>query len=116
MGTYAQPTTNAAFRKFAEGLDTATLFEIERQLTELEGTPGWTVVTTMLGMARETLIENLTKGVLDHATYANRAGYIGGLKEPGTAIETVRTVAQSRREEETAKAEADRQQREGESQ
>lgn len=116
MSTSATPTTNSAFRTFAESLDSSTLFEIEGHLDELERSPGWTVVTTMLAQGRESLIEALTRGVLDHPTYANRAGYIAGLAEPHTALRTVRAVAENRRQDLERKAEADRQSREREEQ
>lgn len=114
MSTAAAPTSNAAFRRFAEGLDTSTLFEVESQLEQLEGSQGWTVVRTMLATARESLIGALTSGVLDHATYANRAGYIAGLGEGETALRTVKEVAARRRQELEQQAQADRQARERE--
>jgi hypothetical protein len=116
MGAKAQPTSNAAFRKFVQGLESRTLFEVEEQVRDLQSQPGWTIVTTMLSDAREDLIGALMQGVQEHAVYANRCGYIAGLAEPRVAVETIFAEAERRREKIAKQAAAESQaQQEGES-
>jgi hypothetical protein len=78
---------------------------VAKLLDELEGHPGWVAIQELVRHTVEDATRRMTFTVkpLDHATYANLAGFIRGLKNLQTSVGQVRTEA-ARLDEEDRRA------------
>lgn len=108
-------TATAHWKRGLDRLSDRELFDLEEQIADLTGLPGWERVVAWITSGRETVLQSLTQGsTLAHADYARQCGYLAGLEEAPNVVEAIRDAASRRRaKRESEAAVADQRAQEG---
>ena len=97
----------AAFHTQLEDYTTSELLEAARYVRDLEGSPGWRLLTSLVEVEVERVLTQMIAGSLpSHEKLAELRGEMRGLKALTTCADTVLTTAQEREREEQARVEA----------
>lgn len=80
-------------------LDDAELYALADELASLKDHPGFAKLESLMGAAREQLTGELLNGATkSQADYARHAGYLAGMSQWRTSVESVLKVAAERRD------------------
>lgn len=77
-----------------ERMDEQQLYQMAQHMRDLQGHPGWALVQQVLGSMQQGEIEQMIAKVHDQATYAEKSGFIKGMKRAFDTPQAVVAIAE----------------------